>query len=126
MTLEEVSQSALKDSVLQAVTQAIQTDKWNDDASVAPFYNVHNELTVCLQGVVLRSHGIVMPQALRDRTCLACQSVAPPNLTTSLYKTEMPAKPWSSFHMDLCGPSPLGESVPVVLMHILGFKKWTF
>ena len=54
--------------MLQAVTQSIQTDKWNDDPLVAPFYNVRNELTVTMQGVVLRGHRIVMPQALRDRT----------------------------------------------------------
>ena len=51
MTLEEVAQSTLKDNVLQAVTQSIQTDKWNDDPLVAPFYNVRNELTV-----IERSH----------------------------------------------------------------------
>ena len=45
MTLEEVAQSTLKDNVLQAVTQSIQTDKWNDDPLVASFYNVRNELT---------------------------------------------------------------------------------
>ena len=54
--------------MLQAVTQSIQTDKWNDDPLVAPFYNVRNELTVTVQGVVLLGHRIVMPQALRDRT----------------------------------------------------------
>ena len=152
MTLEEVAQSTLKDNVLQAVTQSIQTDKWNDDLLVAPFYNVRNELTVTMEGVVLRGHRIVMPEALRDRTlaiahqghqgiektkqllrtkawwpkidqhvesliknCLACQSVAPPNPTTPLCETEMPSKPWSSLHMDLCGPFPSGESVLVVI-----------
>ena len=144
MTLEEVAQSTLKDNVLQAVTQSIQTDKWNDDPLVAPFYNVRNELTVTIQGVVLRGHRIVMLQALKDRTlaiahqghqgvvktkqllrtkawwpkidqhvksliknCLACQSVAPFNPTTPLCETEMPSKPWSSLHMDLCGPFPV-------------------
>ena len=68
MTLAKVAQSTLKDNVLQAVTQSIQTDKWNDDSLVAPFYNVRNELTVTMEGVVLRGHRIVMPQALRDRT----------------------------------------------------------
>ena len=105
-----------------------------------------------MEGVVLRGHLIVMPQALRDRTlaiahqghqgvvktkqllrtkawwpkidqhvesliknCLAWQSVAPPNPTTPLCETEMPSKPWSSLHMDLCGPFPSGESVLVVI-----------
>ena len=68
MTLEEVAQSTLIDNVLQAVTQSIQTDKWNDDLLVAPFYNVRNELTVTIEGVVLRGHRIVMPETLRDRT----------------------------------------------------------
>ena len=107
---------------------------------------------VTTQGVVLRGHHIVMPQALRDRTlaiahhghqgvvktkqllrtkawwpkidqhvetliknCLACQSVAPPNPATPLCETEMPSKPWSSLHMDLCGPFLSGESVLVVI-----------
>ena len=60
MTLQEVAQSTLKDNVLEAVTQSIQTDKWNDNPLVAPFYNVRNELTVTMQGVVLRGHRIVM------------------------------------------------------------------
>ena len=68
MTLEEVAQATLKDNVLQTVTQSIQTDKWNDDPLVAPFYSVRNELTVTMEGVVLRGHRIVMPEALRDRT----------------------------------------------------------
>ena len=68
MTLEEVVQSTLKDNELQAVMRAIQTDKWNSDPLLAPFYNVRHELTVTMQGVVLRDHRIVMPQALRDRT----------------------------------------------------------
>ena len=68
MTLEEVAQSTLKDNVWQAVTQSIETGKWNDDPLVAPFYNVRNELTVTMQGVVVRGHRIVMPQASRDRT----------------------------------------------------------
>ena len=37
MTLEEVAQSTLKDNVLQAATQSIQTDKWNHDPLVVPF-----------------------------------------------------------------------------------------
>ena len=68
LTLEEVVQSTLKDNELQAVTRAVQTDKWNNDPLLAPFYNVRHELTVTMQGVVLRDHRIVMPQALRDRT----------------------------------------------------------
>ena len=68
MTLEEVAQSTLKDNVLQAVTQSIQTGKWNHDPLVAPFYSVRNELTVTIQSFVLRGHRIVMQQALRDRT----------------------------------------------------------
>ena len=105
-----------------------------------------------MEGVVVRGHRIVMPEALRDRTlaiahqghqgivktkqllwtkawwpkidqhvesliknCLACQLVAPPNPTTPLCETEMPSKPWSSLHRDLCGPFPSGESVLVVI-----------
>ena len=64
MTLEEVAQSTLKDNEFQAVTRAIQTDKWNNDPLLAPFYNVRHERTVTMQGVVLRDHRIVMPQAL--------------------------------------------------------------
>ena len=83
MTLEEVAQSTLKENVLQAVAQSIQTDKWNDDPLVAPFYNVRNDLTVTMQGVVLRGHRIVMPQALRDRTLAIAhqghQEVVKPN-----------------------------------------------
>ena len=33
----------------------------------------------------------------------------------ALCETEMPSKPWSSLHMDLCGPFPSGESVLVVI-----------
>ena len=38
-----------------------------------------------------------------------------PNPTTPLCETEMPSKPWSSLHMDFCGPFPSGESVLVVI-----------
>ena len=68
MTLEEVVQSSLKYNELQAVTLAVQTDKWNSDPLLAPFYNVRHERTVTMQGVVLRDHRIVMPQALTDHS----------------------------------------------------------
>ena len=38
----------MKDNELQAVTQVLQTNKWNANALVSPFYSIREELTVTM------------------------------------------------------------------------------
>ena len=57
MTLDEVRQHTSTDTVIQAVTRAVKSRRWND-ARVSNFRNVQNELTTS-KGIVLRETRIV-------------------------------------------------------------------
>ena len=57
ITLDEVRQHTSTYTVIQAVTRAVKTGRWND-ARVSNFRNVQNELTTS-KGIVLRETRIV-------------------------------------------------------------------
>ena len=64
MTLDQVRQHTSTDTVLQAVTRAIKTSRWN--ARVGNFRKVQNELTTC-NDIVLRETRIVRPATLQAK-----------------------------------------------------------
>lgn len=65
MTAVEVKEHTATDVVLQALTRAIQTGRW-DDTLVHDYVHVKNELTTC-SGIVLRGTRIVLPSILQQR-----------------------------------------------------------
>ena len=62
MTLDQVRQHISTDTVVQAVTRAVKTGRWNDARVTSNFRNVQNELTTC-NVIVLRGTRIVLPAA---------------------------------------------------------------
>ena len=66
MTLDQIRQHTSTDTVLQAVTRAVKTGRWNDARVTSNFRNVQNELTTC-NGTVLRGTRVVLPTALLAR-----------------------------------------------------------
>lgn len=48
-------------------------------------------------------------------SCLACQSLAQPNLPEPLLSTPMPTRPWEHVKIDFCGPFPSGHYILVII-----------
>lgn len=49
------------------------------------------------------------------RSCISCQAQAPQPCPPPLNMSQMPSRPWSVLHADLCGPFPTGESLLVLV-----------
>ena len=49
------------------------------------------------------------------RSCISCQAQASQTCPQPLKMTEMPSRPWTVLHADLCGPFPSGESLLVLI-----------
>ena len=49
------------------------------------------------------------------RSCISCQAQGPQPSPPPLIMTQMPTRPWSVVHADLCGPFPSGESLLVLV-----------
>ena len=49
------------------------------------------------------------------RSCISCQAQGPQPSPPPLIMTQMPTRPWSVVHADLCGPFPFGESLLVLV-----------
>ena len=65
MTLQEIKVETEKDSTLQSLIKATETDRWTD-FEILDYKRFKNELLV-YSGVVLRGNKIVVPSKLRDR-----------------------------------------------------------
>ena len=65
MTLQEVKVETEKDSTLQSLIKAIETDRWTD-LEILDYERFKDEVLV-YSGVVLRGNKIVVPSKLRDR-----------------------------------------------------------
>ena len=65
MTLQEIKSEVEKDTSLQALIKAIETDQWLDP-EVQEYKKVKDELLV-YKGTILRGNRIVVPKTLRDR-----------------------------------------------------------
>ena len=65
MTVQEIKLETRKDTELQTLIKAIETDDWTS-ADIKEFKSVKDELTV-YNGMVLRGNRIVVPKALRDK-----------------------------------------------------------
>ena len=65
VTLQEVEQHYLHDSVMQKLSHAIQSGQWTDE-EVTPYLRIQDELAV-YTGIVLRHTRIVLPFSLRER-----------------------------------------------------------
>ena len=65
MTLQEIKLETEKDSSLQALIKAIETDLWTDP-EVQEYKKVKDELLV-YKGTILRGNRIVVPNTLRNR-----------------------------------------------------------
>ena len=65
MTLQEIQAEAEKDSTLQSLIKAIETDRWTD-SEILDYKRLKDELLV-YSGVVLRGNRIVAPSKLRER-----------------------------------------------------------
>ena len=145
MTLDEVRQLTSIDTVLQAVTRAIKTGRWND-ARVSNFRNVQNELITCNE-IMLRGTRIVLPVALQAnavelaivktkkllrekawfpgidcmaekqvKSSLACEAATSGTITPEpTIATPHPTAPWRNVSLDFLGPIPTGEYLLVVM-----------
>ncbi|CAB4037087.1 Transposon Tf2-6 poly, partial [Paramuricea clavata] len=49
------------------------------------------------------------------RSCISCQAQSSQSRPQPLTMTEMPSRPWTVLHADLCGPFPSGESLLVLV-----------
>ena len=49
------------------------------------------------------------------RSCISCQAQSSKSCPQPLTMTEMPSRPWTVLHADLCGPFPSGESLLVLV-----------
>ena len=49
------------------------------------------------------------------RSCISCQAQSSQSCPQPLTMTEMPSRPWTVLHADLCGPFPSGESLLVLV-----------
>ena len=49
------------------------------------------------------------------RSCISCQAQSSQTCPPPLTMTEMPSRPWTVLHADLCGPFPSGESLLVLI-----------
>ena len=49
------------------------------------------------------------------RSCISCQAQSFQSCPQPLTMTEMPSRPWTVLHADLCGPFPSGESLLVLV-----------
>ena len=49
------------------------------------------------------------------RSCISCQAQSSQSYPQPLAMTEMPSRPWTVLHADLCGPFPTGESLLVLV-----------
>ena len=49
------------------------------------------------------------------RSCISCQAQSSQSCPQPLTMTEMPSRPWTVLHADLCGPFPSGESLLVIV-----------
>jgi len=65
MTLQEIQAETEKDSTLQSLIKAIETDRWTD-SEILDYKRLKDELLV-YSGVVLRGNRIVVPSKLRER-----------------------------------------------------------
>ena len=65
MTLQEIQAETEKDSTLQSLIKAIETDRWTDP-EILDYKRLKDELLV-YSGVVLRGNRIVVPSKLRER-----------------------------------------------------------
>ena len=65
MTLQEIQAETEKDSTLQSLIKAIETDCWTD-SEILDYKRLKDELLV-YNGVVLRGNRIVVPSKLRER-----------------------------------------------------------
>ena len=66
MTLSEVKDEIKNDSVLQKISQAIETNQWWSDPETRLYTNVKEELSLC-DGVILRGRCLVLPQSLQSQ-----------------------------------------------------------
>ena len=64
MTLQEIKVETEKDSTLQSLIKAIETDRWTD-FGILDYKRFKDELLV-YSGVVLRGNRIVVPSKLRE------------------------------------------------------------
>ena len=48
------------------------------------------------------------------RSCISCQAQSSQSCPQPITMTEMPSRPWTVLHADLCGPFPSGESLLVL------------
>ena len=65
MTLQEIQAETEKDSTLQSLIKAIETDRWTDP-EILDYKRLKDELLV-YSGVILRGNRIVVPSKLRER-----------------------------------------------------------
>ncbi|CAB4041494.1 Uncharacterized protein K02A2.6, partial [Paramuricea clavata] len=49
------------------------------------------------------------------RSCISCQAQSSQSCPQPLTMTEMPSRPWTVLHVDLCGPFPSGVSLLVLV-----------
>ena len=120
MSLTQLQQATTQDPVLQQVHQSVVVGNWTKTKETHPYFCVKDELTAT-ESLLLRGHqGIIRPkQLLREnvwwpgidkdvehliRSCFSCQAKSSRSCPQPLTMTEMPSRPWTVLHADLCGP----------------------
>ena len=70
MTLDEIREATNADRTLQQVIKHVELNDWHTSTnnSIQPYKCVKDELTISLDGIVLRGTRIVMPESLQQRT----------------------------------------------------------
>ena len=66
MPLDEIATATRTDKTLSTLVTCLRTNKWSTDI-LTSFKHIKDELTVTNNGIILRGHRIVLPQALQQR-----------------------------------------------------------
>ncbi|CAB3998539.1 Transposon Tf2-9 poly [Paramuricea clavata] len=66
MPLDEIATATRADKTLSTLVTCLRTNKWSTDI-LTSFKHIKDELTVTNNGIILRGHRIVIPQALQQR-----------------------------------------------------------
>ncbi|CAB4022058.1 PREDICTED: uncharacterized protein K02A2.6-like [Paramuricea clavata] len=66
MPLDEIATATRADKTLSTLVTCLRTNKWSTEI-LTSFKHIKDELTVTNNGIILRGHRIVIPQALQQR-----------------------------------------------------------
>ncbi len=64
---EEILRETLSDRTLSAITSMVKSSQFVDDESVRPYKHVFNDLSISLEGFVLRNDRLVVPASLQTK-----------------------------------------------------------